>query len=166
MLSSLLLLAASTLVGQADVPQAALDAMEYRVGKWKSTGYIDGETEGQPGHETTEWIPGRHAIRVTGMHFEQGVKKLAGGIIGWDAEKEQLVEHWYVSDGSYATFCYYLGKEKDAWIGTFRWVNADGSVVKGPSRVDRKSHNEWEWNATFKDNGEQRRWRAVSHRLQ
>jgi hypothetical protein len=140
--------------------------MEYRVGKWESTLSVNGEEQELKGHEVTRWTPGgKYAIRVNGSFPEDGVKVHTSGLVGWDAEKKQLVEHWYLSDGNYATFCYFLDKKKDAWVGTFKLVYADGKVLAGESIVEKRGKDEWECNASCLDQGKKLTWRNVFRRV-
>ena len=130
--------------------------MRYRVGQWKSTGWIDGVEQPNPGHEVTVWDAQKCCIKSTNSFDENGVTIHGTGLIGWDAETKQLVEHWYGSDGSVATFWYFLEKQKDAWVGTCKMVYADGRVLEGESIVEKKGADEWEWTATC-SGGEVRR---------
>jgi hypothetical protein len=147
------------------IPKEALAEMQYRVGKWTSTGFVNGVEQPQLGVETTRWCPGRHCIRISGSFEERGVGIQISGLVGWDAEKKQLVEHWYASDGSYATFSYFLDKKKDAWVGTFKWVYADGKVHAGESIVEKKNNDLWEWNASCLDDGKKRTWKTINQRV-
>ena len=74
---------------ETKVPEAAMKELQYRVGKWESVGYVDGKKIEELGYETTEWVPGRPAIRIAGSFVEEGVTINAGGLVGWDAEKKQ-----------------------------------------------------------------------------
>jgi hypothetical protein len=74
-------------------------------------------------------------------------------------------EHWYISDGGYATFRYDLGKKKDAWVGTFKVVSGDGSKVEGTSVVDKKSNDEWECNTVGAVDGKTEKWRSIVRRV-
>ena len=158
---------ASTVAAEdTDVPKKALRELEYRVGKWEGEGFTNGVKQPNPARETTRWCPGKRSIRIAGVFEEDGVKIQASGIVGWNAEKQQLVEHWYTSDGGYATFLYSLDKEKDAWVGTFKWVYADGKIHAGPSRVDKKGKDLWEWKASCMDDGKKLTWRSINKRVE
>jgi len=159
-------LVSPVVAGGTDVPRKALEELAYRVGKWKGEGFVNGVKQPTPGYETTKWCPGKRSIRITGFFEEDGVKIKTSGIVGWNAEKQQLVEHWYTSNGGYATFCYSLDKEENAWVGTFKWVYADGKIHAGTSRVDRKGDNLWEWNAWCMDNGKKLTWQSINKRVE
>lgn len=148
----------------SSVPQKALDELAYRVGEWTSTGFSDGVEQPKPGHEVTKWEPGKYCIQIRGSFVENGVEIHASGLVGWDAEKKQLIEHWYASDGSYATFRYALDKKKDSWVGTFAWIYSDGTKLEGPSVVEKKSPDEWEWNAFYERDGEKHTWRTINRK--
>jgi hypothetical protein len=148
-----------------NIPELALRAMQYRVGQWESTGFIDGVQQDKLGGETTEWTPGRYAIRSVGHHEEDGREVHGTGVIGWDAERQQLVEEWYTSDGSKATFCYTLDEQKQAGIGTFKWVYGDGRKYEGESVIQVKSNDEWEWKASFIEDGKTHSWRTINRRV-
>jgi hypothetical protein len=66
MLNYAVLLVASTALAAepASVPKEAVAEMKYRVGKWESTGFIDGVQQAKPGSETTKWCPGKYSIRI------------------------------------------------------------------------------------------------------
>ncbi len=165
--SCVLLVASSWVVAAepADIPELALKAMEFRVGSWESTGFIDGVKQTKLGKETTKWTPGRYAICCVGQFDEEGKEVHATGVIGWDAERKQLVEEWYSSDGGKATFCYTLDAEKQAGIGTFKWVYADGRIYKGESFILVKTNDEWVWEASYKVDGKTHTWRTVNRRV-
>lgn len=146
------------------VPEAALNELKYRVGKWESVGYTDGKKQEDLGVETTEWADGQYATRVKGSWVEGGARFYASGLIGWDADKKQLVEQWYVSDGGRATFRYNLD-QKDVWDGSFTWVYGDGRKYEGKSVVEKKSNDEWEWNASYAADGKEHTWRTVNRRV-
>ena len=93
----LVLVASSWLLAAepTDIPELALKAMEYRIGKWESTAIMDGVKQPKLSTEVTEWTPGRYATRTVGSFEEEGKEIHATGLIGWDPERKQLVEHWY-----------------------------------------------------------------------
>lgn len=162
---AILIPAWSSAAEPTNIPELALKAMEYRVGKWESDGYIDGVKQAKPGHETTKWTPGHYAI-VCVQDFEEGGKVMHGtGLIGWDAERRQLVEHWYTADGSTAAYYYTLDANKRAGVGTFKWVYPDGRFVEGKSVVQMKTDDEWEWNASYMEAGKERTWQTVNRRV-
>lgn len=156
---------AATAAEHGPVPAKALKELKYRVGEWKSTGFANGVQQPNPGSETTRWCPGKRCIRITSSFEENGVRIQGCGIVGWNAEKQQLVEHWYTSDGGYATFCYSLDKEPDAWVGTFKWVYADGKIHAGDSVVEKKGDDLWEWKASCVDDGKKLTWRTINKRV-
>jgi hypothetical protein len=167
-ISSAILIALPTQAHAADstsVPQKALDEMAYRVGQWTSVGFTDGEEQSGPGHEVTKWEPGKYCIRIRAHFFENDIKIHASAVVGWDAESKQLAEHWYTSDGSYMTFRYSLDKKKDSWVGTFAWTSAEGKTVEGPSVVEKKTQDEWVWNASYEIEGEKHSWRSINRRV-
>ena len=49
---------AATAAEDGPVPEKALKELKYRVGKWKSTGFMNGVEQTNPGSETTKWCPG------------------------------------------------------------------------------------------------------------
>jgi hypothetical protein len=163
---TLAMAAASTSAAEnPGVPEKALQEMAYRVGNWESDLYVNGvkEAEGLP--ETTKWTPDKYAIIMQTTIHDNDARFPATGITGWNAERKQLVEHWYGADGSYATFRYSLDKKEDCWVGTAKWVFSDGRVGEGESVVEKKSANEWEWRATFKSNGRTNEYRSVNRRV-
>ena len=149
----------------ADIPEEAYQAMQYRVGKWESVGFVDGVKQSKPGKETTEWVSGQYAIRIVGTFEDEGKDIHASGLIGWDPEAKQLIEHWYASDGSYATFRYTIDLQKQNGTGTCRWVYSDGRKYEGESVVQVKSPDEWEWNANVMLDGKKRTWRTINRRV-
>lgn len=160
------LIATWTLAAETpDIPKKALEEMGYRVGKWQADLYVDGVKQAQALPETTMWTPEKYCIIMHTTIHEKGVVFPATGITGWNAETKQLVEHWYGADGSYATFRYSLDKKKDSWVGTAKWVYSDGTVAEGQSVVDKKSHDEWEWNASFTSDGKTHTYRAINRRV-
>ena len=161
----LVALSAAVAVEPEDIPELARNAMQYRTGQWESIGYIDGVEQAKPGKETTKWTPGQYAISVVGYFYEEGKEVHATGLIGWDPEVKQLVEHWYASDGSKSTFSYTLDADKKAGIGTFQWVYADGRKYEGKSVVQIITDDEWEWNASYVENGKEHTWRSINRRV-
>jgi hypothetical protein len=149
------------------IPAEALAAMKYRVGRWKSTGWIDDVEQPQAGDEVTVWDEQKCCIKVTNSFVENGVTIHSTGLIGWDPATKQLVEHWYASDGSVATFWYFLDKQKDAWVGTCKWIYADGRVLEGDSVVVKKGADEWEWKATCSVAGSDKKtvWKSANRRV-
>lgn len=150
---------------KADVPKKALEEMGYRVGTWESKLLTNGVEESKPGHETTRWCSGKRSIRITSTFTENGVEIQTSGLVGWNAEEKQLIEHWYDSDGGYATFCYSLDTKKDAWVGTFKWVQANGKVLSGDSIVEKKSQDLWECNMSCMDDGKKLTWQSFNKRV-
>ena len=148
-----------------NIPELALQAMQYRVGQWESTGFIDGVKQDELGRETTEWTPGRYAICCVGHFYEDGKEVHSTGLIGWDPERQQLVEEWYASDGSKAAFFYSLDAEKQSGIGTFKWVYGDGRKLEGKSVIQVNSKEEWEWNASYEADGKKQSWRTINRRV-
>jgi hypothetical protein len=161
------LLAASTALnaGATGLPKDAETEMEFRVGKWESIGFIDGVEQSKPGSEVTRWVPGKYCIQITGSFVEDGTEITASGLVGWDADKKQLVEHWYSSDGGYSSFRYFLGKRKDSWVGTFTWVYPDGRKLEGESVVQKKGKNKWDWKASYLEDGKKHTWRTINRRV-
>ncbi len=147
------------------IAKEAADELQYRVGKWQSDAFIDGVEQAQPGSETTVWAPGKYCIQHAASSMEDGVEIHATGITGWDADKKQLVEYWYDSDGGWGTFRYCLGQKKDCWIGTFVLVDRDDRKFEGDSIVEKKSQNEWQWNASYIQDGKKHAWRTVNRRV-
>ncbi|MBN1851873.1 MAG: hypothetical protein JW829_04085 [Pirellulales bacterium] len=151
-------------VSVSSIPQKALKEMEYRVGKWQSTEFIDGEKQSTPGFEVTEWTPGKHSINVRSSWVENNIPLQGSAIVGWDSEKKQLVEHWFVSDGANISFCYDIHKEKNTWIGTFKYVDSQGRIFEGSSVVKIKNNNEWTWDASWIENGATKTRRSENRR--
>ena len=56
LLSAFLLISQSTAAEPTDIPELALKAMQYRVGKWESTGFIDGVKQAKPGKEKKDRV--------------------------------------------------------------------------------------------------------------
>jgi hypothetical protein len=135
------------------IPQLARQAMAYRVGNWESVAFVDGVEQSDVGRETTKWGPEKYCITITDTFVFNGVDIHATGLVGWDPQRKQLVEHWYSSDGAYATFCYSLDKKKDAWVGTFKRAFADGTIHEGESVVEIKGEDEWEWHSSYPVDG-------------
>jgi hypothetical protein len=147
------------------IPQLARDAMAYRVGNWESVGFVDGVEQTDVGHEATKWGPGKYCITITNTFVFNGVDIHATGIVGWDPQRKQLVEHWYSSDGTYATFCYSLDKKKNAWVGTFKRAFADGTIHEGESIVETKGKDEWEWHSSYAVDGKAHTIRTKNRRV-
>ncbi len=147
------------------IPQKALDELGYRVGKWQSEFFVDGVKQGEGLPETTTWTPDKYCIIMHTVVHEKDVTFPATGITGWNAETKQIVEHWYGADGSYATFRYSLDLKKDSWVGTAKWVSPDGRIEEGKSVVEKKSHDEWEWNGSFARNGTPHTYRTINRRV-
>ena len=147
------------------VPKAAIREMQYRVGKWESDMYTDGRKGETRSLEVTRWDPEKHSIRASGYWTEEGVKYHGSALIGWNPEKKQLVEHWFISDGGYATFCYDISKEPNTWVGSFEWVYGDGRRYEGKSVFQKTSRHRWVWTATFFADEEEHTWRSVNERV-
>lgn len=147
------------------IPKQALDEMGYRVGEWRSEFFLDGVKQGGVLPETTSWTPEKYCIIMHTVVRDDNVTFPATGITGWNAETKGLVEHWYGADGTYATFRYSLDVKKDAWVGTAKWVFPDGRIEEGKSVVDKKSPDEWEWNASFTRNGTKHTYRSINRRV-
>jgi hypothetical protein len=147
------------------VPPEAVAEMQYRVGQWTSVGFIDDDKQEGPAFEIARWVPGEYCVQIESSWVNDGVKVQATAVVGWDAEAKQLVEHWYISDGAYATFRYVADEEKKGWVGTFKWIFGDGKSCEGESVVVKKSQDEWEWTARFEEDGKQRKWGTVNHRV-
>ena len=150
---------------QSGIPKKALEEMGYRVGQWQSDLYVDGVKQAEALPETTKWTPEKYSIIMQTTVHDNGVTFPTTGITGWNAEKKQLIEHWYGADGSYATFRYSLDKKKDSWVGTAKWVFSDGKVGEGQSVVEKKSQDEWEWRASFTSDGETHTYRSINRRV-
>lgn len=148
-----------------DIPKEAMDAMKYRVGAWQAVVFLDGVKQPKPASEITKWAPGDYCIQHTVSLVSEGADINASGTTGWNANTKQLVEHWYASDGSYATFRYFLGKKKDAWVGTCSWVYSDGRKRDGDSVIVKNSQNEWEWTATYSEQGKTHTTRTINRRV-
>jgi hypothetical protein len=148
------------------VPKEALEEMEYRVGTWESTEIIDGVEQMKGGREVTNWMPGKYCTWVRNSWFDQeGVEKHGTCLIGWDAENNQLVEHWYIADGGYGTFRYDLDKEKNAWVGTFKIFFGDGTKVEGTSIVEKESPDKWVCTTEGTVDGEKLVWKSINRRV-
>jgi hypothetical protein len=148
------------------IPKEALDEMEYRVGTWESTLFIDGEKRGTNIREVTEWAPGgQYSLRIYQTGVENGVTRHGVCTAGWDPRNKQLVEHWHVSDGVYVSYRYHIDKVKNAWVGTFRYADTEGKTIEGKSVVEKKSRDEWAWKGTWVENGKERTRSCISRRV-
>jgi hypothetical protein len=168
MLTYAVLLAASTVLAAepTGIPKEALEEMGYRVGKWESNLIIDGVEQGTRFREVTEWAPGgKYCLRIYQTGVENGVTRHGSGTAGWDPKAKQLVERWHVSDGVYVSYRYHIDKEKNAWVGTFRYADTEGKTTEGKSVVEKKSNDEWAWKASWVEDGKERTRSCVSRRM-
>jgi len=167
-LSILLVLSIAFALAAAEssgIPKEAIAEMQYRVGKWQATAWIDGVQQAKPSSETTKWVEGKYCIQITSSYVDKGKDIDETALVGWDADKKQLVENWYDSNGGYASYRYFLGKKKDSWVGSFTAIYADGKKLEGESIVEKKGPDEWEWNATYMDAGKTHTWRTINRRV-
>jgi hypothetical protein len=165
LLSAMSIALAISAAESGGVPKEAMAEMQYRVGKWQSTAWIDGIQQAQPSSEITKWVEGKYCIQIASSYVDKGKDIDQTALVGWDADKKQLVEHWYDSNGGYASYRYFLGKKKDSWVGSFTEIYADGKKLEGESIVDKKGPDEWEWNASYMDAGKKHTWRTINRRV-
>ncbi len=149
----------------AGIPEKAIAAMEYRVGEWKGNGFTDGVKNPEPSTEVTTWEPGKYSIRIRSKFSLDGKDMHTSALVGWDAKKRQLVEHWFWSDGSYASFRYDLGDEENVLVGSFTVIRSDGEKSEGPSRIVVKDNDEWTWSASGPMDGQERTFKSVNRRV-
>ena len=146
------------------IPEKALAALEFFVGSWEGETSVNGKSIGKSVGDR-KWLPGRHAIQMETAGTEDGRQRHGSGITGWDAEEEQLVEHWYTSDGLSATVRYPLdGMKDDAWAGNFSVTYGDGREFAGDC-VLKKTASGFEWTAKWVEDGEAMVRKGIAHRV-
>jgi hypothetical protein len=64
-----------------------------------------------------------------------------------------------------ASFSYKLDAAKQAGTGTFKWIYSDGTTYEGESVVQVIGDDEWEWNASYVEDGKKHTWRTISRRV-
>ena len=150
MLSALILLAASMVVGQAEqvkvaVPQEVLSFFGNFVGEWRMEGVaLEGTMSGV---NTWKWAEGKHCLTYDTVWKEAGGTARALAICGWDSAKKQLVETEYWTGGGTNTLRY--SKINDAlWKGTMSGVEADGKELTGTIAYEIKSPTHLVFRAT------------------
>ena len=154
LIASLVCLSFSSNASAADpVPEKALKELKFMAGKWQTDLTEGGEKVGTTHHER-KWAPGKHCLIMTSRAVRNGVETHATGISGWNAKGKAIVEHWYVSDGLSGTVRYPLAKmTEDAWVGTHRFIAADGTEMKGKCRLEKKGPDEWVFTADWEEDG-------------
>lgn len=137
---------------ETEIPKKVLKELEFMVGKWETEMMENGVTVGKATHER-KWAPGEYCLLFSWSMELKGKKMKATGISGWNVKGKAVVEHWYGSDGSSLTVRYPIGKMKsDAWEGTHRLVEADGTEKKGKCKLE-KSDDQWVYTAEWEKDG-------------
>jgi hypothetical protein len=102
---------------------------------------------------------------MSGKGTEDGDKQRSTGLCGWDAEGEQLVETWHVSDGLYAVIRYPIkSMTKDAWPGDFTVTFADGKTYDGTCTLNIEDQG-FTWVARWEQDGKQMVRKGVASRM-
>lgn len=149
--------------GEAEVPKKALDNIGFLAGKWETTTYVNGEEVGTAKSDR-EWVPGRYCLHVKFSAEEEGAERSGTGLCGWNPKTQQVVDHWFLAEGSYFTARYPLEKMgDDTWAGTFSFVEASGKEASGRCRLD-KVENGFEWTARWDDAGQSMVRKAVTQK--
>ena len=65
------------------IPEKALDAMKFFVGKWEGESRVNGE-EISKGSDERSWVDGKYCLTMKGCGTEQGVGIHYSGVCGWD----------------------------------------------------------------------------------
>ena len=146
MSSTMLLLAASMVVGQAEeaspLPEAVAMHLQYAVGTWETESDVEGETA--KGTYVVRWAPGRHCVLITFSPAPGVPEDFPGqmsGILGYDSATKQAIEKNFWSNGSHYTLCYDLSKPiraKGVVEGEVTGVEKDGTKFTQEVRVERK----------------------------
>lgn len=136
------------------IPKNARKALQYFVGNWESDVYQNGEKLGTS-KGIRKWAPGKHSVVMTTSASENDIEVHTSGISGWDAQGQQLVEHWFGSNGLYAAVRYPLrGMKKDSWSGNFSVTFGDGKSYDGDCELQVKPDG-WVWTARWKQDGKE-----------
>lgn len=150
------------------VPKDVLEQLEFMAGKWQEQPGAQ-KAAGSPDRTLVhrrEWVPGKHCLIVTWSGLFDGVKVDASGIVGWSRTKNQVTEHWYLSDGTYLETCYPVAKMTDStWGGTTSWVEADGRRITGTCQLKKKGKDTFVWTAELKDGDKVMRHEVTNRRL-
>lgn len=146
----------SPLVGAdpPQVPEKVLKELDFMAGKWEAVA-----TEGDNPYRTLSdervWSPGKHCLIFAWTGEKQdGSKLYASAVSGWNQGINQVMEHWYYSDGTWFEVCYPVEKMKDSvWEGTMSWCETDGRKISGTCRLE-KSKGEYTWIAEWTEEGQ------------
>ena len=137
-----------------DIPQKALDALQFFVGDWEGETDQNGEKIGM-GRDKRRWTPGKHCIQMTSSGVESGNARVGYGVCGWDAHDDQLVEQWFVSDGLSVIVRYPLAKmTDDVFSGSFTVTFPDGTVCDGTCEL-KKNNAGFTWIARWEQDGKE-----------
>ena len=150
---------------QDEVPQPALDALQFFVGGWESEDSENDRVLGKS-EDVRRWAKGNYCITMVGRGTERGKTIRYSGISGWDARGKQIVEHWYSSDGMYIAIRYPLRDMKDQeWSGTLKVVAGDGTENDGTCEL-KKTNNGFIFTARATVDGKETVRRSVARRVQ
>jgi hypothetical protein len=146
------------------VPKKALTALQYFVGSWDGETFQNGDKIGTDKGKRN-WLPGKHSIKMTGSGRENGAIISSSGISGWDANGNQIVEHWYDSDGLYAAIRYPLdGMKGNLWKGNFSVTYGDGRQFNGMCKLE-KTERGFVWTAEWNEDGKEMVRKSIARRI-
>lgn len=146
------------------IPKKVLKELEFMVGKWETEMMDGGVTVGKATHER-KWAPGKYCLLFSWSMELKGEKVESRGISGWNVKGKAVVEHWYGSNGASITVRYPLGKMKnDAWEGTHRLVEPDGTEKKGKCRLE-KGEDQWIFTTEWEEDGKKVTSKNVTRKI-
>jgi hypothetical protein len=111
------------------------------------------------------WAPGQHCLITTWTGERDGVKLYSSAITGWNQTTNQVIEHWYTSDGSWFDVCYPVDKMKGSvWEGTTAWLEPDGRKIEGTCRLE-KNPDGYAWIANWMEGGKKHMLKVSNRRI-
>jgi hypothetical protein len=150
----LLLLVSTPFVFGAErgsVPKAVLEQLDFMVGNWEEFPEGEGGPDRVLVHKR-EWSPEKHCLIVSWSGEFDGTRLDATGLVGYDHVRNQVTEHWYLTDGSYFETCYPAAKmTAEVWEGTTSWIEPSGRKVAGTCQLKKEGKDQFVWTANVKD---------------
>jgi hypothetical protein len=139
---------------QGSVPRDVLEQLKFMAGSWKEENLGGGGPATTLKHERI-WSPGKHCLIVEWKGIFNGVTVHATGVAGWDNERKEIAEHWFMSDGTYFHTAYPVADvSANEWAGTSSWIGSNGRRVTASCKLEKKGKDEFVWTARWKENGE------------
>jgi hypothetical protein len=146
------------------MPDKVLKALEFMCGSWETVSE-SGESAGETELDERKWSPGRHNLIITWAGTLYGEKVHASGICGWNQTTNELIETWYVSNGTWNEVRYPIDEmENDVWNGKVSWLEPDGTRISGTCKLT-PGMDQFGWTCQWKQDGEQKSLELLSRKV-